>query len=267
MPKVDVNGLQMYYEVHGEGVPLVCISPLSGDHASWALQVGDFAAAGYRCLTFDSRDAGQTSDGPLTAYTVAQFADDTVRLMDAAGFERAHVIGLSLGGMIAQEVAARHPARVTSLTLCATVAAVDDTMSAVIRGWKGMRPHFSSEEFVRLISPWLFSHRFFSEPEPLSMVLQLSRDAPFPQTAAGFVRQCDALLTHDAVSRLPSVRVPAHVVVGTEDVLTPPRYSRQLAGLIPGARLTELEGLAHAAPGESPARFNEVVLEFLERLG
>lgn len=266
MPKADVNGLQMYYEVHGSGTPLVCISPLGGDHASWALQLPDFTAAGYRCLVFDSRDAGQTSDSPAPGYTTAQFADDTVQLMDAAGFDAAHVVGLSMGGMIAQELALTHPARVISLTLCATVAAVDAAMAGTIRGWMAMRPIFSSDEFVRLISPWLFSHRFFAQPEPLAMVLQLTKDAPFPQTAAGFVRQSDALLTHDATSRLSSIRVPTHVIVGTEDILTPPRHSRQLADAIRLSTLTEMEGVAHAANGEAPARFNEVVLGFLRAL-
>jgi pimeloyl-ACP methyl ester carboxylesterase len=266
MPKAAVEGLEMYYEVHGAGAPLVFISPLSGDHAAWAFQVPAFVDAGFQCMVFDNRDAGQTSESALPGYTMRQFADDTVALMDAAGFGPSHVVGGSMGGMIAQEIAAVHPERVVSLTLVSTVARTDDTLAGLIRGWKTVRPQCSSEEFFRLISPWLFTYRFFEQPEPLQAVLQMTRESPFPQTPAGFGRQCEAIVAHDVLDRLPTIAAPSHVIGGTEDVLTPVRYSREIAGAIPGARLTEVPGAGHALFAEMAPIFNETVLGFLKGL-
>lgn len=263
MATAEINGLQMYFEVHGTGAPLVLISPLSGDRTSWAFQVPAFVEAGYRCLIFDSRDAGQTTESSIPGYTMRQLAEDTIALMDVVGFGPAHIVGGSMGGMIALELAAAFPARVASLTLSCTVAAADEALAGVIRGWKLVRPHCSSEEFVRLIGPWLFTHRFFAEPEGLAAVLQLTRESPFPQTPAGFARQCEAILSHDVRDRLPAITVPTHVVVGAEDVLTPPRHSRELASRIPQARLTEVPRAGHALFGECAPIFNETVLGFL----
>lgn len=264
MPKTDINGLQMYYEVHGTGTPVVMIGPLSGDHTAWAFQVPAFVDAGYRCLVFDSRDAGQTSESTLPSYTIRQFAEDTAALMDAVGFGPSHLVGGSMGGMIAQELALVFPERVASLTLCGTAAAIDEPFAGIIKIWKTVRPACSSAEFTQLISPWLFSHRFFATPEPLNMVLQMTRENPFPQTPAGFARQCDALLSHDVLDRLGAIAAPVHVIVGSDDVLTPPRHSRTIASRIPGARFTELPNAGHAAFGELAPAFNQAALGFLE---
>jgi pimeloyl-ACP methyl ester carboxylesterase len=263
MPKIDVRGLEMYYEIEGSGPPVVLLAGLSQDHLGWAVQQPALVAAGYRTLSVDNRDAGQTAQS-RSSYTIRQFADDTVGLMDALGLSSAHIVGASMGGMIAQEIALNHPGRASSLTLVCTAASIDAELSGVLRAWKAARPHCAEDDFVLSLSPWLFSYRFLQQPEAVGGFMQLVRGNPFPQTVAGFQRQCDAVLSHHTEDRLGRIEVPTHVIVGTEDTLTPPRLSRVLAEHIPGARLTELPQVAHVMFLESPDTFNPPLLQFLE---
>jgi pimeloyl-ACP methyl ester carboxylesterase len=113
------------------------------------------------------------------------------------------------------------------------------------------------------ISPWFFTHRFYASPDPIENVLQRVRDNPFPQTAAAFGRQCDAVLSHDAADRLEAVSAPTHVIVGIEDVLTPRHHSHALAALIPGARLTEIAAAGHGFFWENAPELNAALVGFL----
>lgn len=266
MPTVNVNGLEMYYELEGSGPTVVLIGGLSQDHLGWAFQVPALAAAGYQVLSFDNRDAGQTAQSSAP-YTILQFVDDTVGLMQAAGIGAAHIVGLSMGGMIAQEIAIRHPERVTSLALVATGAAMEPENARIIRAWKAARPHCDDLDFVMMLSSWLFTHRFFQQVEAVQGFLQLVSSNPFPQSAAGFQRQCDAVLAHDTRDRLSQIRVPTQVIVGAEDTLTPLRYSEALAVAIPGAKLTVVPDASHVLTIERADAFNRVLLEFLGSVG
>ena len=263
MPTVTVNGLDMYYELAGTGSPVVLISGLSQDHLGWAFQVPALTAAGYQALSFDNRDAGQTAQSS-SAYTIRQFVEDTVGLMDALGLATAHLVGASMGGMIAQEIAINYPERVVTLTLVCSSPWIDRQTAGVIRAWRAQRPHCEADEFVLSLSPWLFTHRFLQQPEAVNAFLGMVRDNPSPQTVAGFQRQCDAVLSHNAGDRLGTISAPTQVIVGSEDVLTPPHNSRALADRIPGARLTELPALGHVLFAENAEAFNPVLLQFLD---
>lgn len=265
MPKARIGDLQVYYELDGDGVPVVLLAGLTCDHTAWAPQLTDFRAAGLRCLAFDNRDVGQT-DQSARPYTIRDFAADTVGLMDELDLPAAHIVGESMGGMIAQEMAIAYPQRVRSITLVCTAAATDAALGEVLRAWQNLRPPVSPVELTLTISPWLFTYRFYQQPEALQSILQLVRDNPFPQTAAGFRRQCEAILGHDARSRLHAARAPAHVIVGSEDVLTPPRCARELAELIPGAQLTEIPAAGHGVFWEAVPAFNRAVVEFIGKV-
>jgi pimeloyl-ACP methyl ester carboxylesterase len=263
MPTIDVNGLEMYYELEGSGPPVVLLAGLTQDHLGWAMQQPALVAAGYRTLAVDNRDAGQTAQS-RSGYTIRQFADDTIGLMDALGLPSAHIVGSSMGGMIAQEIALAHPQRVMSLTLVCTTASIDAELAGVLRAWKAARPHGADDDFVLALSPWLFTYRFLQQPDAVRGFMGLVRGNPFPQTAASFVRQCDAILSHDTQDRVARIAAPTHVIVGSEDVLTPPRLSHALAGRIPGAKLTEIPASAHVLFLESPEPFNQAMLAFLD---
>jgi pimeloyl-ACP methyl ester carboxylesterase len=252
----------MYYEIAGDGPPVVLIGGLSQDHVGWMFQVPALVSAGYRVITPDNRDAGQTAQSP-SAYGIRDMADDTAGLMDALGISSAHIVGLSMGGMIAQEMAIGHPARVSSLTLVCTFAAMDPNTQGILRAWRAARPHCDDVDFTLMLSSWLFTHRFFQQPEAVRQFLELVSGNPFPQSATGFQRQCDAVMAHDARDRLSKIKAPTQIVVGAEDNLTPPHLSRDLAARITNARVAEVPKAAHVLSIEAPESFNGVLLEFL----
>lgn len=263
MPKVRVNGIEMFYEEAGQGEPLVLIMGFGADHLAWAFQFHTFAER-YRVVTFDNRGAGQT-DAPERAYTTREMADDTAALMDVLGIEQAHVIGASLGGMIAQELALAHPARVGTLHLACTMARPDPHLKALVATWRAMQSGLSREALVRAMMLWLFSFRTYdTRPEFVEMVIETALANPFPQSAAGFLGQATAIEGHDTLARLPSIGCPTLVSVAEEDLLVPPRFSRELVARIPGAALRAVVEAGHVYFWEQPEAFNRLCLEFIE---
>ena len=263
MPKVRVNGIEMYYEVIGAGEPLVLIMGFGGDHLAWAFQAHAFAER-YRVVTFDNRGVGQT-DSPDGPYTIRTMADDTAALMEALGIERAHVIGASMGGMIAQELALAHPHRVRTLHLACTMARPDTHMKALLATWREMHMVLGRESLMRAVALWLFSFRTYdARPEFIDMVIQTALANPYPQSAAGFFGQAAAIEAHDTLARLPGIRCPTLVTVAEEDLLVPPRFSRELVARIPGAALRAVVEAGHVYFWEQPDAFNNLCLEFLK---
>jgi pimeloyl-ACP methyl ester carboxylesterase len=264
MPRVRVRDIEMFYVEAGAGDPLVLVMGFGGDHLAWGLQLPAFAA-NHRVIAFDNRGVGQ-SDAPDVPYTTALMADDTVGLMDALGIERAHVCGVSMGGMIAQEIALRHPARVRTLQLHATLARPDRYMHELSESWRRLRPSLDREEWLRLLALWLFAPVTYAErPEFVELVLQNAITNPYPQSLVGFLRQGEAVRTHDTLERLADIRCPTLVTVAEHDILVPPRFSHQIAQRVPGAEMKTLVDAGHAYVWERPDAFNAMCLEFLAR--
>jgi 3-oxoadipate enol-lactonase len=169
----------MFYMEAGAGEPLVLVMGFGGDHLAWGLQIPAFAAK-YRVIAFDNRGVGQ-SDAPDVPYTTAMMADDAVGLMDGLGIERAHVCGVSMGGMIAQEIALRHPSRVRTLQLHATLARPDAYMRSLVEGWRKVRIALGREEALRVRALWLFAPCSYEQrPEFVEAVLQNAIANPIP---------------------------------------------------------------------------------------
>jgi pimeloyl-ACP methyl ester carboxylesterase len=121
MPTTSVNGIKLYYEVHGKGKPFILIQGLGGGHQAWFLQVQALKKH-FRVITFDNRGTGRSKQLSGEPYTIKTMADDVIGLMDDLGFDKAHILGLSLGGMIAQEIAISYPHRVDKIILCNTLS-------------------------------------------------------------------------------------------------------------------------------------------------
>ena len=262
MPKVRVGDVALHYVEAGTGDPLLLVMGLGGDHLAWGLQMPVFAQR-YRVIAFDNRGVGQ-SDVPDHPYTTRMMAEDAAGLLAALGVERAHVIGLSMGGMIAQELALNHPARVRTLQLHATYARPDGYLRALVAAWRTVRASLGREEALRTMALWLFTPEAYDErPQLVETLLQTALANPYPQSVTGFMRQTDAVLAHDTLDRLAAIRCPTLVSVADQDVLVPPRFSRELAARIPGAELAVLPGSGHVALWEHPDAFTEVCLTFL----
>ncbi len=263
--KMKVNDLNMYYKLAGEGEPVVFIAGLASDHLEWLpAHVPAFTAAGYQCVLFDNRDAGQTDESPAAAYTIKQLADDAAGLLKQLGIKQAHIVGESMGGMMAQELAINHPELVRSLTLVCTWARSEPFHKALSASWKNMRRKLSLEESFQAFGLWFFSLRFYENPEAEQMFLAEMRSNPHPQSIAAFERQWDAILTHDTLDRLNRITVPTHVIAGEADIMSPFRLSRLLAEKIPGAKLTVFPESGHVLAFENSAAFNPVALDFLK---
>ncbi|MBI1846817.1 MAG: alpha/beta fold hydrolase [Candidatus Rokubacteria bacterium] len=264
MPKVRVGDIEMYYVEQGSGEPLVLIMGFSGDHTAWAFQMAEFAQR-YRVIAFDNRGAGQT-DQPDAPYTIPQMAGDTAGLMDRLGIERAHVLGVSMGGMIAQELALAHPGRVLSLQLHCTHPGNDGYMTALGDAWGTVRASLPLEQAQRTIFLWLFGHTTYNErPEFVEAILAGALANPYPQSLAGFRGQSAAVQAFSTRDRLPRITAPTLVSVADEDVLVPARFAREIAARIPGAELATIARAGHVYFWEMPEEFNRMCLEFLAR--
>jgi pimeloyl-ACP methyl ester carboxylesterase len=265
MPHASVNGRKVYYEVHGEraGVPLVLIMGLGGSYRGWLpLQVPDFSEQ-RRTVVFDNRGVGDTDQTP-GPFTTADMADDTAGLIEALDFERADLLGAFMGGMIAQEVALRHPERVRRLALVGTYARPDAKRRMLLESWADMvRSGAPPDVRIRERLLWTLQDETLEQVDLIEdMIRFFTRDGA-PLADDVFVQQCHACLAHDTHDRLREIRHPTLVICGRNDLLTPPKFHRELADEIPGARLVTLSFGAHLVMVESAQRFNQIVLQFI----
>jgi 3-oxoadipate enol-lactonase len=263
MPTIQANGQTLYYEVHGEGEPLLLVMGLAADTLAWAMQVPAFSAR-YRTITFDNRDVGQSSmaAGP---YEITDMAQDTLALADALELESFHLVGVSMGGAIAQEVALAAPDRVRTLTLAMTWPRGGAWAAKLSELWSARVEHMSREQRVDELMLLTLSEDFFENAEGVAWLRDLMLQNPHPQSADAFARQLDASSRHDTRERLGSVAMPTHVIGAEHDILVPVWKSRELAELIPGARLSVVDAGPHGANLERAEEFNRLLLDFLDQ--
>jgi pimeloyl-ACP methyl ester carboxylesterase len=264
MPHASTGGLRVFYETAGEGEPLLLIPGLGADHHMFDLQREALARA-HRLILVDNRDAG-ASDEAAAPYGIADMAQDALAVVDQVGAGRFHVLGVSMGGAIAQQVALQAPDRVASLVLVSTWGRTDPFLHAVLEGWRLMISRLTPEQFLAAQAPWIFSARFLGSPTPEVVALQAGmRERGWPRSVAAFERQALASLAHDVMGILAILQTPTLVLAGEDDILTPPRYGRALAAMLGRAELALLTGVGHACLLESPKPFAERVLRFLGR--
>jgi 3-oxoadipate enol-lactonase len=261
MPHLEANGQRLYYEEHGEGEPLLCVVGLSSDTLAWALQIPAWSER-YRTIVFDNRDAGQSTEAS-GEYEVTDMAADALALADALGLETFHLLGLSMGGAISQELALAAPERIRTLTLVVTFGGGGAWAHDLGRAWSKRVAKMSREERVEEQLLLCLSERTFENAEFVEFVRQALLANPHPQPAEAFARQLLATSRHEARERLGSLTMPVHVIGAEQDLLVPVWKSRELAELIPGARLTVVEGAAHGVNLDAAEPFNAAVLEFL----
>jgi 3-oxoadipate enol-lactonase len=261
MPTIEANGQTIYYEEHGEGEPLLCVMGLSADVLAWTLQVPAFSAA-HRTIVFDNRDVGRSSlaGGP---YEIADMAADALALADPLELDSFHLLGVSMGGAIAQEIALRAPGRVRTLTLAVTFAAGGAWGRKLSEVWGSRVLKISHEEHVDELLLLNQSEEFFENPEAVALLRRMMLQNQHPQSPEAFARQLDASSRHDTRDRLGSLHMPVHVIGAEHDLLVPIWKSKEVAALIPGAKLTVIERAPHGASIERAEEFNQAVLEFI----
>ncbi|TPW16281.1 MAG: putative hydrolase [Acidimicrobiaceae bacterium] len=259
------DGIRVHYEVLGRaGSPAVLmIQGLGADKHGWDMQ-RFLLAAFYRVIAIDNRGAGR-SDKPFGHYSLEQMADDAVAVLDDIGVDAAHVVGASMGGAIAQIVALKHPDRVRSLTLVCTACRNHPWRRELLAAWATKATEQGMATMTRDAARWVIGPRSFRRLLPaFGWLGPLALGRP----SHAFVAQVRAILATDEslADRLGDIAVPALVVVGNQDILTPRGDSEELADRLPNAELVVISGAAHGLMVEHATTFNRVLLDFLGRV-
>jgi len=253
MPTAQVNGIRLHYRVHGKGEPLVLIAGWGTDLRSWVFQLPAFRNY-FRVIVFDNRGVGK-SDKPRGPYSMKQMAADVIGLMDALQIGAAHILGLSMGGMIAQEVAINYPNRVLRLVLGCTFACQGGVSGQTE---EYLKQKGTDSQKIKLTLASLANNRPVGRFFVVLWMKLMSKS-----WAAGFKSQGVAIKHHDTSDRLQLIKSPTLVIAGTKDRVIRPGSSEFIASRIPGARLAMIQNGSHSMSAENRKEFNQAVLAFL----
>ena len=260
MPIERVNGVDLHYLQAGEGDDVLLLCGLGDDVTAWSGQLGPFSER-YRVTAVDNRGVGRSSL-PDGEFTVRDLAADAIALCEAIGIGPAHVMGFSMGGAITQELAIARPDLARSLVIIGSWAYSDRLFRTFIKSPAYFAGIADDDRKSWHVLPRVDLLEGGVRGRPRRHVLRCDATNPHPQSTEAFQRTARAILGHDTRDRLGAVARPTLVLYGEEDVICPPRHSREIAGLIPGARLVGVPAQAHQPFQEDPAAFNETVLRF-----
>ncbi len=264
MPTIETNGINLYYEIKGEGEPLLLIMGITAPGSVWGPHVADWQEH-FQCIVADNRGVG-FSDKPAGPYTSAMMADDYAGLLDHLGMENVSVVGCSMGSIIAQQLAIRHPHKVKSLVLMCPWARCDSYAKGVFQQMINAKARFTPAEFSLHIQLLIFSKSHWDKPQVLKEMEEgrlADGENPFPQPLHGLEGQAAACIHHDALAALAEVKSPTLVIGGDADIFTPVWMAREVSEAIKGSQLYLYEGLGHGFHFENTPDFNPRVREWL----
>jgi len=262
MPKTKVNNIQLYYELHGKGVPVLLIAGLGCDSQSWQPIIKEISKR-FQAIIFDNRGVGR-SDIPILPYTIRDMADDALKLLDHLNVRSTNVIAYSMGGYIAQEFAIRYPERVSKLILESTAPISSARNNLLFENFLKWRLHgMDLETWMRAWSFWLFAPQRFEDRSFIDAYIKAALEYPYPQSISAFKGQIEAISAHNTRDRLRSIQAETLVIAGKDDILILPEESEDLTKRIPKCSLLVVEDAAHSVYVEKPKAFIRAVLEFL----
>jgi pimeloyl-ACP methyl ester carboxylesterase len=264
MPKVEVNGIRINYEIHGAGQPVVLIGGLGADTFLWFRQVPELSEY-FQLVAFDNRGAGE-SDKPNEPYSIPMLAQDTAGLMRALGIDRAHILGASLGGLIAQEFALTYPSMLDRLVLVCTSFAGRQSIRPSLLSMISILPALirtGHPEADTRRSFAVFTSRRWRKTHADLVDRFVAWRVAHPQPPYAFKRQRDALKGFTTADRVTGIAAPTLIVHGESDRVVPVDNARLLAERIPNSRLVVLEDSGHACSIDQAETFNRVVIDFL----
>lgn len=262
MPKITVNDISMYYEIHGEGEPLVLIAGFSADMTTW-LPCLEVLKKQFQVIVFDNRGAGQT-DAPFGKYSITQMADDVAALCVALNIKQAHFVGNSMGGFILQKLALNYASLVKSAVISNSTTSANcvfhlyvDAQLQLIKAKAPLR------SIIQASCCWAFSYRFLTQPGTLDLLLEIGMNNPHPFTVTGYEGQYAALDHFDSHSWAADIDVPVLVLAGDQDLIFSEASIKSLAEIIPSAAYYCFEECGHLPMMEYPEQFAEIVSGFV----
>ena len=262
MPSAIVNGVDLYYECHGKGKPLMLIAGLASDSQSWQPIVEDLSRC-YLVILVDNRGAGRTKPQDVEI-SIRSIADDCIALIEYLGLSSVTLLGHSMGGFVALDCAIRHPGHISRLILAGTSAFNSERNNALFHDWAAcLISGMDLEHWFRNIFFWIFSRRFFENKKLLSDAVQYAIEYPYPQSSAAFAKQVRAIEAFDCQKSLSSIKQHTLLVCGKEDLLFPPEESIKVLQAIPGASVSVIEDAAHSIHIENTRAFTDCVSHFM----
>lgn len=262
MPIAQFDDLELYYETHGQGEPVLLVSGLGGVGSYWQPQMKSFTEK-YQVILHDHRGSGKSSHSNIK-YSIEQMADDVVRLMDELKIERAHLVGHSTGGVIGQVMAIDHPERLKSVVAYASWTKADPFMRRVFEARRTLLMESGTRAYARSSPLFLYPDWWINQNAALLEEREARSISSMPAPEIGASR-IDALMAFDRTADLHKINTAIMVLCAEDDFLTPAYFSEELARVIPGSELVLLEGGGHACSEATPDVFNKTVLDFLAR--
>ncbi len=255
MAHAKINDIDMYYEIHGDGPPLVLIEGFGLNHLSWQAYIEPLATR-FQVIVFDNRGVGKTA-APHGPYTIEQMADDTAALLNHLKLPKAHILGLSMGTLITQQLCLSHPELVEKVVLLAPFSHLPENSKHLLKSGA------TNIENIDYLIPWLLSNQAFATPGACEQFIDAIEKDPFPQTPEGRAGQANALCSCDLRNDIHKIEKEVLLLVGEKDVLTPKYCADYIQKEIAGAKMHIFKDQAHAFQVEIPGLVIEKTLEFL----
>jgi pimeloyl-ACP methyl ester carboxylesterase len=263
MPGAQIRDVNLHYDDRGSGDPLLMIMGLGASSAAWDPGLIDQLAKSFRVITFDNRGTGQ-SDKPDIPYSIEMFADDAAGVLEHLLIPTAHILGVSMGGMIAQEFALRHAPQTHTVTLGCTTAEGTHSLPPPPESLKILtapREGVAPEDVLRRGWPLRYTPEYIATHRA-ELEAAIPRLLKHPTPPFAFQRQLEGSYTLQTWDRLPQIKAPALVITGAKDALIPAKNSELLASRIPGAKLHLIMNAGHAFMTEGREEFLRVFLPF-----
>lgn len=265
MPKIKVNDIAMYYEMHGQGDPIIFIAGFSSDHLIWNPTI-EFFKKEYQVFVLDNRGAGQT-DVPKGPYSLEQMTDDVAAFCQHQSIKQAVFVGNSMGGFITQMLGRKYPELVRALIISNSAMSIACTFNIYLKAQlELLKANAPLASLIKASCAWVFSYRFLSLPGVMEQLVQMTLENPYPFTITGYEAQYAALEKFNSTTWAQDILVPSFVMAGDEDLIFIKTSVKALADAIPNAEFYSFKECGHIPALEFPKEFYQIVKKYINRL-
>ncbi|HCU05349.1 MAG TPA: hypothetical protein DIC51_03455 [Coxiellaceae bacterium] len=262
MPYTNINGIDIYYEMHGQGEPLLLLSGAGGDLTYWQ-PISIKLSQHNKVILFDFRDAGRSeqSDHP---YHIDILAQETKQFLDTLSIKKVHVLGHSMGGMVAQQLAYQFPELINKLILYSTTTKMRTIGKLALTSMSELKQQEKNFELlVKTFSMWSYSNDYLSQESMMENIIQAAKNQLYPQTAQGYEKQIKATCDFDSTPWIATIKANTLILAGADDLLTPLSDATFIKNAITNSQLKIIKNVAHCGHLEKTKLFVKTLIEFL----